>query len=97
MFDLTSRYLGRYAAGRHPTTKTPGCPPSGAQIQLDLPDIWPSGPTLSPTLISEFSLVAQRPARRPTQDMAWLTSAISAGTAAGPAAAGEVIDAAGGR
>ena len=36
-----------------------------------------SRPTLSPMLISEFSLVAQRPARRPTQDMAWVTSAIS--------------------
>jgi predicted MFS family arabinose efflux permease len=48
-------------------------------------------------VISEFSLVAQRPARRHTQDMAWLTSAISVGTAAGSAAAGEVIDAVGGR
>lgn len=49
--------------------------------------LWPL-PALSPTLTSEFSLVAQRPARRHTQDMAWLTSAISVGTAAGPAAAG---------
>lgn len=57
-----------------------------------------SGLTLSPMLISGFSLIEQQaPAGRQTEGMAWLTSAISVGTAAGSAAAGQVIDAAGAR
>jgi len=57
-----------------------------------------SGLTLSPMLISGFSLIEeQAPAGRQTEGMAWLTSAIAVGTAAGSAAAGQLIDAAGAR
>src|SRR5205814_4131324 len=57
-----------------------------------------SGLTLSPMLITGFSLIEQQaPAARLTEGMAWLTSAISIGTSAGSAAAGQVIDAGGAR
>jgi MFS family permease len=57
-----------------------------------------SGMVLSPMLITGFSLIEQQaPAARLTEGMAWITSAISVGTAAGAAAAGRVIDAGGAR
>jgi MFS family permease len=56
------------------------------------------GLPLSPMLIAGFSLIEQQaPAARLTEGMAWLTSAISVGAAAGSAAAGQVIDAGGAR
>ncbi len=57
-----------------------------------------SGLVLSPMVIGGFSLVEQqaRPGRL-TEGMAWLTSALAVGTAAGSAAAGQVIDAGGAR
>jgi predicted MFS family arabinose efflux permease len=57
-----------------------------------------SGLVLSPMVIGGFSLVEQqaRPGRL-TEGMAWLTSALAVGTAAGSAAAGKVIDAGGAR
>src|SRR5205807_8816057 len=55
------------------------------------------GLALSPMLITGFSLIEQQAsAARLTEGMAWLTSAISVGTAAG-SAAGQVIDAGGAR
>jgi MFS family permease len=57
-----------------------------------------SGLALSPMLITGFSLIEQQaPPGRLTEAMAWLTSAISVGTAAGSAAAGQIIDAGGAR
>jgi len=57
-----------------------------------------SGPALSPIMICAFSIVErQAGAGRRTEGMAWLTSAISVGTAAGSAAAGQVVDAGGAR
>jgi predicted MFS family arabinose efflux permease len=57
-----------------------------------------SGLVLSPLMITGFSLVEQQAApRRLTEAMAWLTSAISVGTAAGSAAAGQIIDGGGAR
>jgi predicted MFS family arabinose efflux permease len=57
-----------------------------------------SGLVLSPMLITGFSLVEQQAVPgRLTEAMAWLTSAISVGTAAGSAVAGQVIDAGGAR
>jgi MFS family permease len=57
-----------------------------------------SGLVLSPMLISGFSLVEEQAVPgRLTEAMAWLTSAISVGTAAGSAAAGQVIDVGGAR
>jgi len=57
-----------------------------------------SGLVLSPVLINGFSLVEQqaRPGRL-TEGLAWLTSALSVGTAVGSAAAGQIIDAHGAR
>jgi MFS family permease len=60
--------------------------------------IFCSGLGMSPTLISGFSLMEQQaPATRQAEGMAWLTSAISVGTAAGSAAAGQVVDSGGAR
>jgi MFS family permease len=60
--------------------------------------IFCSGLAISPTFITGFSLIGQQaPAGRRTEAMAWLTSAISVGVAAGSAVAGQVIDAAGAR
>jgi MFS family permease len=57
-----------------------------------------AGLPLSPMLITGFSLIEQQaPATRQAEGMAWLTSAISVGTAAGSAAAGQVVDGAGAR
>lgn len=57
-----------------------------------------SGLPLSPMLIAGFSLIEQQALPgRVTEGMAWLTSAISVGTAIGSAAAGQVIDARGAR
>jgi MFS family permease len=60
--------------------------------------IFCSGLAISPTFIAGFSLIGQQaPAKRRTEGMAWLTSAISVGVAAGSAVAGHVIDAGGAR
>jgi MFS family permease len=60
--------------------------------------IFCSGLGISPTFISGFSLIDQQaPTGRRTEGMAWLTSAISVGVAAGSSIAGQVIDAAGAR
>jgi len=60
--------------------------------------IFCSGLSISPTLIAGFSLIDQQaPAGRRTEGMAWLTSAIAVGVAAGSAIAGQVVDAAGAR
>ena len=57
-----------------------------------------SGLALSPMLITGFSLIEQQaPPGRLTEGMAWLTSALAVGTAAGSAATGKVIDAGGAR
>ncbi|MEV5752695.1 MFS transporter [Actinoallomurus sp. NPDC052308] len=57
-----------------------------------------SGPAVSPMLISGFSVIErQAPPNRQTEAMAWLTSAISVGTAVGSTAAGQIIDTAGAR
>jgi predicted MFS family arabinose efflux permease len=57
-----------------------------------------AGVPLSPMLITGFSIIEQQaPATRQAEGMAWLTSAISVGTAVGSAAAGQVVDAAGAR
>jgi MFS family permease len=57
-----------------------------------------SGLALSPMLITGFSLIEQQaPPTRLTEGMAWLTSSISVGTAAGSATAGQVIDTGGAR
>ena len=57
-----------------------------------------SGLALSPMLITGFGLIErQAPPSRQTEGMAWLTSAISVGTAAGSAAAGQIVDTAGAR
>ena len=87
-FALT---LGAAAAGTATLWAMPGLAALAA-------DIFISGLALSPMLINGFSLIErQAPAGRQTEAMAWLTSAISVGTAAGSAAAGRVIDAAGAR
>jgi predicted MFS family arabinose efflux permease len=60
--------------------------------------IFCSGLAISPTFITGFSLIEQQaPAGRRTEGMAWLSSAISVGVAAGSATAGHVIDASGAR
>ncbi len=60
--------------------------------------IFCSGLGIAPTAIAGVSLIGQQaPAGRRTEAMAWLTSAISVGVAAGSAVAGQVIDAAGAR
>jgi MFS family permease len=60
--------------------------------------VFVSGLAISPTLIAGFSLIqAQAPDDRRTEGLAWLSSAISVGVAAGSAVAGQVIDAAGAR
>jgi MFS family permease len=60
--------------------------------------IFCSGLAISPTFIAGFSLIEQQaPAGRRTEGMAWLTSAISVGVAAGSAVAGQIIDAGGAR
>ena len=60
--------------------------------------IFCSGLAISPTFIAGFSLIEQQaPAGRRTEGMAWLTSAISVGVAAGSAVAGQLIDAGGAR
>jgi MFS family permease len=57
-----------------------------------------SGLCISPTLITGYGLIdEQASAGRRTEGMAWLTSAISVGVAAGSAIAGQIIDAAGAR
>lgn len=57
-----------------------------------------SGLVLSPIMISGFSIIEQQAkSGRLTEGIAWLTSAISVGTAAGSAAAGQVIDLGGAR
>ncbi len=56
------------------------------------------GLTISPTLIAGIGLVErQAPAERRTEGMAWLTSTISVGVAAGSAIAGHINDVGGAR
>jgi MFS family permease len=56
------------------------------------------GLTISPTLIAGYGLVErQAPVARRTEGMAWLSSAISVGVAAGSAIAGHLIDIGGAR
>ena len=60
--------------------------------------IFCSGLCISPTFITGYALISeQAPAGRRTEAMAWLSSAISVGVAAGSAIAGQIIDAAGAR
>jgi MFS family permease len=83
--------IGLAAAGTATFWALPGLTALGVVIVI-------AGLPLSPLLITGFSLIEeQAPAGRLTEGMAWLTSAISAGTAAGAAVAGQVIDAAGAR
>jgi MFS family permease len=57
-----------------------------------------AGLAISPTLIGGFSLVEHNaPEARKTEGMAWLSSSISVGVAAGSAVAGQIIDKAGPR
>lgn len=79
--------------------------PAGTATFSAMPDLaalaaamFLSGLALSPMVISGFSLVEQQ-ARggRVTEGMAWLTSALAVGTAAGSVAGGQVIDAGGAR
>jgi MFS family permease len=57
-----------------------------------------AGLTISPTLIAGFGLIErQAPAERLTEGMAWLSSSVSVGVAAGAAVAGHVVDAGGAR
>src|ERR1700735_75105 len=56
------------------------------------------GLTISPTLIAGYGLVErQAPVARRTEGMAWLSSAVSVGVAAGSAIAGHLIDVGGAR
>jgi MFS family permease len=60
--------------------------------------IFCSGLCISPTFITGFSVIDQQAAAgRRTEGLAWLSSAISVGVAAGSAIAGQIIDAAGAR
>ena len=60
--------------------------------------IFCSGLCISPAFITGFSLIAQQaPPGRRTEGLAWLSSAISVGVAAGSAVAGQIIDADGAR
>jgi MFS family permease len=57
-----------------------------------------SGLTISPTLIAGYGLVErQAPVARRTEGMAWLSSTISVGVAAGSAIAGHLLDVGGAR
>jgi MFS family permease len=57
-----------------------------------------SGLVLSPMLITGFTIIEEQASSgRLTEGMAWLTSAISVGTALGSAAAGQIIDVGGAR
>jgi MFS family permease len=57
-----------------------------------------SGLTISPTLIAGFGLIERQalPGRR-TEGMAWLSSGVGVGVAAGSAIAGQIVDAGGAR
>src|SRR5215471_2426294 len=60
--------------------------------------IFCSGLAVAPTFIAGFSLIEQQaPTGRRTEALAWLSSSISVGVAAGSAVAGQVIDAGGAR
>jgi MFS family permease len=57
-----------------------------------------SGLTIAPTVIAGYGLIErQAPAGRRTEGMAWLSSTISVGVAAGSAVSGHLVDAGGGR
>ncbi len=61
-------------------------------LSLDLVGLL-AGLSISPTLIAGFSLVERdAPKARRTEGMAWLSSSISVGVAAGSAVAGQIID-----
>jgi predicted MFS family arabinose efflux permease len=66
-------------------------------VTLDL-SMLVAGLTISPTLIAGYALTErQAPARRRTEAMTWLSSAISVGVAIGSATAGHLVDVAGPR
>jgi MFS family permease len=66
-------------------------------LLLDLV-VFISGLTISQTIMAGFSLIErQAPPERRTEAMAWLSSTVSVGVAAGSAAAGRLIDAGGAR
>jgi MFS family permease len=57
-----------------------------------------AGLTISPTLIAGFGLIErQAPPERRTEGMAWVSSSVSVGVAAGAAVAGHIVDAGGAR
>ncbi|MHB1430661.1 MAG: MFS transporter [Streptosporangiaceae bacterium] len=57
-----------------------------------------AGLAISPTLIAAYAILeGQSPQHRRTEAMAWLTSTVSVGVAAGSAVAGHIIDAHGAR
>jgi MFS family permease len=57
-----------------------------------------AGLTISPTLIAGFGLIErQAPPARLTEGMAWLSSSVSVGVAAGAAIAGHIVDVGGAR
>jgi MFS family permease len=57
-----------------------------------------AGLTISPTLIAGFGLIErQAPPERLTEGMAWLSSSVSVGVAAGAAVAGHIVDVGGAR
>jgi MFS family permease len=61
-------------------------------LSLDVVGLF-AGLAISPTLIAGFSLVERdAPGARKTEGMAWLSSSISVGVAAGSAVAGQIID-----
>jgi MFS family permease len=62
------------------------------------PVMFCSGMAIAPTLIAGFSLIERQalPGRR-TESMAWLSSTVSVGVAAGSAVAGQIVDAGGAR
>jgi MFS family permease len=69
----------------------PGLPQLGAVLLV-------SGLFISPTLMAGYGLVErQTTASRRTEGMAWLSSTVSVGVAAGSAVAGQLIDAGGAR
>ena len=66
-------------------------------LLLDLV-IFISGLTISPTIMAGFSLIErQAPPERRTEALAWLSSTVSIGVAAGSAVSGRLIDAGGAR
>lgn len=69
-----------------------------SQLGILGPVLFLAGFAISPTLVASIALVQRTvPPSRLTEGMAWTTTGMAAGVAAGAAVAGQVIDAAGGR